>query len=565
MNHFQRNINCNMEKTQLTELAENIDFTMNGGESDTTNVINSTSIESNCNYSVKPNESVNARTEGEDNLQLDETNDERQSLNESLENIKKQTLQFETILTQKENVINLQRRELEVVEKEKLALKRDLDASRKEKESAVVRYAMVEKNIIDLKNSNDLTNRRVRELQKEVEALTARLKFVTNERDRAGKELKKSYNECEGLKNELINVESKFKLNQTKMKQESLAKAALEIRVNELTQQLAQISENRQQCLDIVKSEERETEAQVILLKHSCEEKEKEKNSLITKVAQLTTDLDDVRQRLGRVTVDHEKLLTDNVINVEKLQAYELLSAEQTREIELLTVKLAEAEIWLEDQQKVIENNQNVLSEMSEIKENFQEQMIEIDKVRLKEESLLTFIKDLTEKSVDLENRLLLSNSKASALVLENEKIKKIYDDHTQILIELEEEIVNCRQKHKDELDGMNELMYAQKQENESLREKLDYVLGDLEATKRKHSQIVKELNREVISLREKLDPKYREVLDQPIRDEIKEPSKKALIDRIVKLQRTLARQTEKIEFLENHCAALINELKSKS
>lgn len=551
-----------MEKTQLTECAENIDFTING-ETDTTNVINC-SIESNSANS-KANQSMNVVTEVEDNLHLDETYDEHQSLNESLENIKKQTVQFESILTQKENVINLQRRELEVVEKEKLALKRELDASRKDKESAVVRYAMVEKNIIDLKNSNDLMNRRVRELQKEVEALTARLKFVNNEKDRAGKEVKKSYNECEGLKNELINVESKFKLNQTKMKLDSVAKAALEIRVNELTQQLAQISENRQQCLDIVRSEEKETEAQVILLKHSCDEKEKEKNSLMTKVVQLTADLDDIRQKLARISVDHEKLLTDNEVNVRKLQEYELLTAEQTREIELLTVKLAEAEMWLEDQQKVIEKNESVLSEMAEIKENFQEQMIEIDKVRLKEESLLTFIKDLTEKSVDLENKLLLSNSKAAALVLENEKIKRIYDDHRQILIELEEEIVNCRQKHKEELDGMNELIYEQKRDNESLREKLDYALGDLEATKRKHSQIVKELNREVISLREKLDPKYREVLDQPIREEVKEPSKKALIDRIVKLQRTLARQTEKIEFLENHCAALINELKSKS
>lgn len=554
-----------MDKTPLTESAENIDFTINGETETLTTNVNSSSIESNCN-DVQTKQSMSEVTEnGDITFHQDVTCDEHQSLNESLENIKKQTLQFESILTQKENVINLQRRELEVVEKEKLVLKRELDASRKEKESAVVRYAMVEKNIIDLKNSNDLMNRRVRELQKEMEALTARLKFVNNEKDRAGKELRKSYNECEGLKNELINVESRFKLNQTKMKQESTVKAALEIRVSELTQQLTQLSENRQQCLDIVRNEEKETEAQVILLKHSCEEKEKEKNSLMNKVVQLTTELDDVKQKFNRISIDHEKLLADNEISVKNVQEYEVLNAGQAREIEILTVKLAETEIWLEDQHKVIENNQNVLSEMAEIKENFQEQMIEIDKVRSKEESLLTFIKDLTEKSVDLENKLLLSNSKSSALVLENEKIKKIYDDHRKVLIELEEEIVNCRQKHKDELDGMNEMICVQKNENDSLREKLDYALGDLEATKRKHSQIVKELNREVLSLREKLDPKFREVLDQPIRDEIKEPSKKTLIDRIVKLQRTLARQTEKIEFLENHCAALINELKSKS
>lgn len=46
---------------------------------------------------------------------------------------------------------------------------------------------------------------------------------------------------------------------------------------------------------------------------------------------------------------------------------------------------------------------------------------------------------------------------------------------------------------------------------------------------------------------------------------QMQEPSKKTLIDRIVKLQHAMARQTEKVDFLENHAAQLVGELQKKS
>ena len=43
------------------------------------------------------------------------------------------------------------------------------------------------------------------------------------------------------------------------------------------------------------------------------------------------------------------------------------------------------------------------------------------------------------------------------------------------------------------------------------------------------------------------------------------EPDKQMLIERIVKLQRSLARKNEKIEFTEDHIQQLVDEIQKKN
>lgn len=50
-----------------------------------------------------------------------------------------------------------------------------------------------------------------------------------------------------------------------------------------------------------------------------------------------------------------------------------------------------------------------------------------------------------------------------------------------------------------------------------------------------------------------------------PITDLQAVPSKKVLVERILRLQQASARQTERIEFLENHTAMLVSEVQKKS
>lgn len=481
-----------------------------------------------------------------------------------IKNLQTECGQFQSMLQQKDDHITLQKREMDVLEKEKSAIRRELDFARKEKETAVVKYAIAEKNQIDLRTNNDLLSRRIKDFQKEADAKTARLKFITEERDRANRDLRKSIVECEGLKTELSSMETKLKWNQVKIKQDVSAKITMDARITELTHNLNQLNETRQQSLNLVKYEEKETEAQLIMLKHNCEEKDKEILNLQGKIATMKIDFDDISGKYNCILTETEHLRQNCADNAERLANATTIGLEQTERIRELQEQLSESKFLIKQKDEQADVMLKEVEEMRGIDEIYQEQLLELGKIRAREENLLLLMQELTEKSVMLENKLTLSNSKSAAIVLENEKIKEIYEHHKIIVQESLETLRQCQQKHTQEMEAINTLINQTNSNNKSLIDELDNAIGELDANKRKHSQVIKELTRENCILKTKLEEKQPTLVSQR-EDVVKEPSKKMLIDRIVRLQRALARQTEKIEFLETHCAALINELKSKS
>lgn len=470
------------------------------------------------------------------------------------------------VLEQKDNTIQLQKRELDLVEKEKTTIHRDYDRSQKEKETAVVRQAVAEKNIIDLKSSNDQLTRRTKDTQKELDALSARLKFVTNERDRSNKEHRKTLNECECLKNDLNALEMKSKWNQVKLKQEMATKSALEQKIGELTQQVTQLNEDRRQNIDTIRSEEKESEAQVILLKHTCDQKEKENVTLQTKVNQLKVALHEITIKHDSMAKEHAIVTEANLINGSHLSRTLESNVEQAQQLETLTIRLAATETALKHSEILAGTHSQKLTEVEQLCERYSEQIIEADKIRARESSQLTFIKELTEKSVALENKTILVAAKCQALGLENTKLKEIYEHNKGYVVQLEAELAQLKIDRAAEASDQRTILDEQIAMGKKFENDLENAIGELEATKRKHVQVAKELNREISTLRQQLNPKPRANCENSgEKEEVKEPSKKSLIDRIVRLQYSLARQREKNEFLENHCAGLMKELKGKS
>lgn len=476
---------------------------------------------------------------------------------------------LKTALVQKEETIEMQRRELRILGGEKSIVCRDLEQSRREKETAVVKYAMAEKSLIDLRTSNDQLTRRLKDAAKELDGHSSRLKFITGERERANRDLRKSVNECEALKTELVSLETKLKWNQVKIKQDAAAKTTMETRINELLLQVNQFAENEQQNLNAVRYEEKETEAQLILLKHTSEERERECVSLTTRLEKLKRDYDDVCTNFRCSQDEVDRLRSLNGQHETTIDRFRQSTSEQTVKIESVTEELNEVRRLLDDKQKRLDETAARLDELIDIKVLYDEQLTELGTLRGKEESLMLFIKELTEKSVRLESQLTLSTAKSSALALETERIRSIYEEHKKCVVELESELVElkiigdrCRVECEDRVSEAR---------NECDRCKLerDNALGELDATRRKNAQVIKELHREVQMERSKTVPKTENKTsnggntDEAVIN--REPSKKMLIDRIGRLQRALARQTEKIEFLENHCAGLINEIKCKS
>lgn len=508
----------------------------------------------------------------------DELRDENERLKQALDDLKTQHSHLQTILMQKENLVELQKKELELCESEKSSLRRDYETSKKEKEQAVVRYATLEKSIIDANGAKDLSTRKLKDAQRELEVLSNRVKSISGDRDKSYKEVRECIRENETLKYDLQTCETKFKWNQVKLKQELNLKAELEKRLNEMTQQFNQMQDQRQNQMDSERKVEREQGAQLIMLKHLTDEKERNLSALHKSIGDLRTEYTELREKYELLVGELETQTRKNTQLAATLEANEKASVEQLQSVEELQSQLREEQSKCQIHDEEAARLTATINKLKYIEESFQEQSAEMVMLRSKEDEQLRLLKDLTEKCVAVENKLILANSKASALQLDNERLNKDSKFQQKLMHQLEDELDKAKAKHNDEIKLFNRLLGDEKSRCETLQNQLENVTGDLEATKNKHTQTVKELNRELIALRAHQQTAAA-ITDQSVDecdsgnqptngvryDTNKEPTKKALIDRIVKLQRQLAKQTEKIEFLENHCIALFNELKAKT
>lgn len=491
---------------------------------------------------------------------FEDTPSETAAFYQQIEYLQSQLDQLQGMLDQRDSVVTLQTREMAILEQEKNAARKEMEQSRREKETAVVKYAMAEKSLIDLRHGNEQLTKKVKDCAKETESLSARVKFVTNERDRANKDLRKSATECEAQKQEIFNLETKLKWSHLKIKQEGATRLALESKVSELSSDISNLRESQVQNQNQIRSGEKEIEAQLILLKHTVESKEKENTVLHASLAQLTSEFEELSRKHTTAIDDLALIRTTNTTQSATIRDFEKTHEELSNLLANYSQELASSQSNVMELQTHLDNSLSELNEMKDLRANYEEQSLDLQRIQVKGAELMLFTKELTEKSVDVENRLLLATAKADALHLENIKIRELFEEHRKVVVRLELDLKLCLEERAIDHQQMQSMVKTATCERNQMEERVDNCLGELDTSKRKHSQVVKELTRDIAVLKSKLDPK-------PLVERIDEqgPSKKTLIDRIAKLQRILARQTEKIEFLENHSAGLINQLKGKT
>lgn len=207
---------------------------------------------------------------------------------------------------------------------------------------------------------------------------------------------------------------------------------------------------------------------------------------------------------------------------------------------------------------------------------------------------------ELTECTVRLQNELSLHKSKSIALTIENESVNKDKLSFDQRYAAVQKQLEDEQCARREERQRLECDLAAVRSQAEAFEGKLTTCLGDIEAMKMKHNQSLKELNRELMmsqkrcakleqqrendsdcqsgnvsdseslkngcSGRELNGGLTRKASDSSLPGvSIMEPTKQAMIDRIVRLQQANAKQTEKLDFLENHSATLVLELQKKA
>lgn len=319
-----------------------------------------------------------------------------------------------------------------------------------------------------------------------------------------------------------------------------------------------------------------EQNATLILLKHNNEEKARKIEVLEKKCHQLEADLESLIEKHATMTKEHERMSQEQSNLTNQINDSQCLIDKQMMKIAELQSNQNDLEIIRTQFSLEKESNRQLTNEINSLKMQIDEQNVETEKWRAKEIELLQLNKELTETVVKLKNECSMHNSKTTAVMLENELIKKDKSYYENIISELRTQLDEEIKKRNSDCQLMAKHISEKTKLIESLQRKVEETSGELEAQRKKHSQTVKELTREINQLTKKSENRTEKKSPTPSTTSESstesqtneyptislEPSQKSLIDRIVRLQNEIVRQSEKIDFLENHQAQLVEELK---
>lgn len=316
-----------------------------------------------------------------------------------------------------------------------------------------------------------------------------------------------------------------------------------------------------------------EQNAMLILLKHEIEEKTRRIESFEKKCFQLETDFQGLNHRYAELSKELElKRLEEQNASAQIIDSQNLIDKQMLKIAELQSnqndLEIIRTQLSLEK-----ESNRSLKKQFQTISLQIEEQNLETEKWRKNEIELLQLNKEMSGSLVKVKNECSMLHSKLTAVTLENEMIIKDKSYYENIIRDHQEEIA----KKNSDCQLLAKHLSEKTKSANSLQQKIEEITGDLEAQQKKHSQAVKEMTRELNVLRKKMadDSNVSLAKESPTTSESSlesrtndypsislEPSQKSLIDRIVRLQNEIVRQSEKNDFLENNQAQLLLELK---
>lgn len=315
------------------------------------------------------------------------------------------------------------------------------------------------------------------------------------------------------------------------------------------------------------------------MLKHNNEEKSRRIESLDKKCHQLEADLENLNKKHGAICTEHESLIQERASLNHQISDSQCLLDKQMMKIAELQSNQNDLEIVRTQLSLEKEENRQLKNDIKSLSSQVDEQNVEAEKWRNNEIDLLQLNKELTESVVKLKNECSMSISKATAVSLENELIKKDKSYYENIISDLRSQLDEEIKKRNSDCQLMAKHISEKTKSIECLQRKIEEITGELEAQQKKHSQTLKELTREINQMKKKSErltndevkksPTPSTTSESSVESQVNEyptislePSQKSLIDRIVRLQNEIVRQSEKIDFLENHQAQLVEELK---
>ncbi|KAH8300731.1 hypothetical protein KR059_001173 [Drosophila kikkawai] len=368
-----------------------------------------------------------------------------------------------------------------------------------------------------------------------------------------------------------------------------------------------------------------EFEANTILLKHEITSKTEALETVTKDQQKLGEANRELQQQLQEITASHGQLtdelnrLKEQHNSVEASYSDELLNSAKLRgQLEELQLLRTQNTI---NEEKLVEEQTRV----QQLEALAHDNEADLEQLKVKNHELLSINKEMSELIVRLQNDICLAEAKALGLEAENKLLKQEKLSYDSKYHQLEQQLSSEAMEKNEERLLLAKHLSEKTKLYELTKQKLEDVQGDYEATQHKHATLVKELQRELNKYKRGIpepktmpisycsncqqaingnypteNPQHQRSHSRssshgslhsssrrasessesetvassattvqpppvPQQDLQAVPSKKVLVERILRLQQATARQTERIECLENHTAALVSEVQKKS
>ncbi|XP_029644777.1 coiled-coil domain-containing protein 186 isoform X2 [Octopus sinensis] len=499
------------------------------------------------------------------------------------------------------------------------------EENKREKEEMVIKYAQAERKGLEMQKGSERLDARLRESSKEKEILQSRLNNFKAERQKyIGRLESKSADfivvqrEVEKQKEALSACEGRLKWTQNKLGVETDAhketKASLQILNTKLKESKEECEQIRRDCQAIIrtyqeseeiKSNSLDNQLKAKQVELKCHEQERSDHqqihqTVLKELELLKTQHKDLMEEM-KTKKDKIICLEDECRDKEDtLSKFKDVLQNQKARIKELKTKLLE----LQDIKSSYDQNQEELSAMqdklSEQSQQCTDIKTDIESCKVRESELLELTANLSAKNAHLQSENITVNNKVLSLEEELNVIKVKLEESETKCQELHKSLEEETQKRQEETTTLTTQLADKSKSVEELGVQLEEAKDDIRTLKRKHTNNIKDLTRQLTFTRRKLE-NYENTgekdstslgsrtssngslntLDNnvqstvihrngnpdqeyPVITEQVEVDKQVLIERIVKLQKAHARKNDKIEFMEDHINHLVDEIQKK-
>ncbi|XP_061513630.1 protein Hook homolog 1 isoform X1 [Anopheles gambiae] len=402
------------------------------------------------------------------------------------------------------------RAQLTALEQSNETLQKKLDGYRKDNENLVIKYAFVEKKVLDLKalvGDKDSQLKRheqeVASLQKQIGTLKADKAKLQKNIESKQRDVERLGKELEGSRHYAAQIEMRYKYGSCRLRREAEDRMKLEAEVLTLRQQLLQhvIAEETHQASEQVAEMERkvmELQAREIMLKHANDEQagrigtlqranhelrdtierqEKKHTSTLQTLKELETERDHLRQQMGQLQ--------------ESFHQQQAAIAELQSKVEAASVAAQESSRM---ERAVAEQR----AELEQLAGTLDEQRKDLEVLAARELELLALNKDLSEVNCLLQQEIATQESKTIAITLEYGKFVSMCQEYDAQIVSLANSLAAERQHRTEERLLMAKHIADRTRKLEQAESCLQQTLNELEANRKKYFALVKDFKREM-------------------------------------------------------------------